>query len=258
MAKNYHYTTEELLFIEHNWKTKSDKEIGRILSRTLESISRQRKKYGWMKAKGRPAKKTVDDALQALASSNPMAFDMSLSGLSKEQRLEIYKTNFNRNHRYMYVKEELKDRELEYYKHKYVDFMDTVETITPQEEDALHHMIMTDINISRVRRHIKRMEDDSEDGNPMVFGLYDTLEKAEKRFVEYQKILNVTREKRLSKDKEQSETIATIVQAYRNKNARQELGRQAGLLQIYKEKCRDDMSSNRYLLGGSNDVQNKN
>ena len=92
----------------------------------------------------------------------------------------------------------------------------------------------------------------------MVFGLYDTLEKAEKRFVEYQKILNVTREKRLSKDKEQSETIATIVQAYRNKNARQELGRQAGLLQIYKEKCRDDMSSNRYLLGGSNDVQNKN
>lgn len=254
MAKNYHYTTEELLFIEHNWKTKSDKEIGRILSRTPESISRQRKKYGWMKAKGRPAKATVDDALHALANSNPMAFEMSLSGLSKEQRLEIYKTNFNRNPRYAYVKLELRDEELEYYKHKYVDFMDSVETITPQEEDALHHMIMTDINISRVRRHIKRMEDESEDGNPMVFGLYDTLEKAEKRFVEYQKILNVTREKRLSKDKEQSETIATVVQAYRNKNARQELGRQAGLLQIYKEKCKDDMNSRRYLLGGSYDI----
>ena len=253
MTKKYHYTDEELTFIEHNWKSHTDKEIAQILGRTVESVSRQRKKFGWIKSNGRPSaeskKKAAQDANVNYKASNFLR-EVSFANMDKNQRLAIYKQNFATNPRYPTVKHELSEGEMKTYVHKYVDFMDSVDTMTPQEEDSLHHMIMTDINISRIRRHIKRMEDDDEEGRPLAYGIYDTLEKAEKRFVEYQKILNVTREKRLQKDKEHNETIHTIVQTYRNKLARQELGRRAGLMEIFKEKCQEDMSKYRYLLGG--------
>lgn len=254
MSKKYHYTDEELTFIEHNWKTHTDKEIAQILGRTVESVGRQRKKFGWIKKNGRPSvesKKTA--ALESASGFKQSDFyrEISFANMDKNQRLEIYKQNFAANPRYATVKNELAGDEMRVYVHKYVDFMDSIDTMTPQEEDSLHHMIMTDINISRIRRHIMRTEEDSEDGNALTYGLYDTLEKAEKRFVEYQKILNVTREKRLTKDKEQKETIHTIVQTYKNKMARQELGRRAGLMEIFQEKCQEDMSKYRYLLGGS-------
>lgn len=253
MSKNYHYTDEELTFIEGNWKTHTDKEIAQILGRTVESVGRQRKKFGWIKRNGRPS---ADDKKKAAVSSDAtydtsnFMREISFANMDKDQRLAIYKQNFAANPRYSTVKDELTEIEMKVYVHKYVDFLDAVDTMTTQEEDSLHHMIMTDINISRVRRHIKKTEEESEDGNPLIYGLYDTLEKAEKRFVEYQKILNVTREKRLAKDKEQKENIHTIIQTYRNKMARQELGRRAGLMEIFKEKCQEDMSKYRYLLGG--------
>jgi hypothetical protein len=253
MAKKYHYTDEELTFIEHNWKSHTDKEIAQILGRTVESVGRQRKKFGWIKANGRPSAETKKQAaVSSEATYNVSGFlrEISFTNMDKNQRLEIYKQNFATNPRYATVIKELSEDEMRVYVHKYVDFMDAVDTMTSQEEDSLHHMIMTDINISRVRRHIKKAEEESEDGNPLIYGLYDTLEKAEKRFVEYQKILSVTREKRLQKDKEQKETIHTIVQTYRSKLARQELGRRAGLMEIFKEKCQEDMSKYRYLLGG--------
>jgi len=253
MAKKYHYTDEELTFIEHNWKSHTDKEIAQILGRTVESVGRQRKKFGWIKANGRPSAETKKKAAletDHTFTSSDFLREISFSNMDKNQRLEIYKQNFAANPRYATVKNELIEDEMRTYVHKYVDFMDSVDTMTPQEEDSLHHMIMTDINISRIRRHIRRMEEDGEDGQPLAYGIYDTLEKAEKRFVEYQKILNVTREKRLQKDREHNETIHTIVQTYRNKLARQELGRRAGLMEIFKEKCKEEMSTHRYLLGG--------
>ncbi len=256
MAKSYHYTEEELKFIETNYLSHSDKELAQILGRTQESIQRQRKKYNWSKKNGRPSaadkrKAFTENAAKTSPASLSSMKRISMGSMDKNQRLEIFKESMTNLPRYNMVQQELSEEELEIYVHKYIDFMSSVDTMTPQEEDSLHHMIMTDLNISRVRRHIRNGElENEEGGNPLIYGLYDTLEKAEKRFVEYQKILSVTREKRLAKDKEQKETIHTVVQSYRNKLARQELGRQAGLMEIFREKCKEDMSSYRYLLGG--------
>lgn len=254
MTKRYHYTEEEIVFIENNWQGRTDKEIATALSRTEESVARQRKKYGWIKSNGRPSTEQVRQAkIERATKAAASGESFSLSGLNKDERLKLYKKNFaGVNRRYALLLDELKDSEFEYYKHKYVDFMDSVDTITPQEEDSLHHMIMTDINISRIRIRIRKCEEETaEDSSPMVYGLYDTLDKSEKRYLEYQKALNVTREKRLAKEKEQKETITTVVQLYRNKLAREEVGRQAGLMEIFKKKALEDMNKNRYLLGGS-------
>jgi hypothetical protein len=249
VPKSYHYTEEELKFIELNWQTRSDKEIAQILARTEESVARQRKKFGWLKPAGRPTREQIKETV--IKNVNEGKTNFSLSHMDKEQRLEIYKTSFDQNHeRYKMLRNELHDDELAYYKHKYLSFIDSVDSLHHTEEDALHHMIMADITISRIRKRIKEAEiDNALHNQPMIFGLYEALDKTEKKFVEYQKVLNTTRAQRLSKEKEHKETIATIVQIYRNSMAREELGRQAGLMEIFKEKCADDMSKNRYLLG---------
>lgn len=248
MANNYHYSPEEEKFLKENWKIKTDEEIGRILGRNADSVARKRKDMGLSKKNGRPSKKERRKAKLERASSSPT--DYNLGALDKAERLEIYKKNFTRNPRYGILLQELHTYEMEYYKHKYVEFMDSVDTITIQEEDALHHMIMSDISISRIRKRIKDMEEaNDEDDRPLVFGLYDSLDKSEKKFMDYQKILRVTRESRLKENKEEKETFATIVNMYRSKQAREEMGRQAGLMDVYKTLCKDEMKASKYLLG---------
>lgn len=248
MARGYHYSGEEEKFLRDNWKTKTDEEIGRILGRTPESVARKRKSLDLIKRPGRPSKEEIKEAKLERVASNPS--DVNLAALDKTERLEIYKKNFNRNPRYESLNMELHKYEFEYYRHKYVEFMDSVDTITIQEEDALHHMIMADISISRIRRRIKDMEEENEENDkPLIFGLYETLDKAEKKFMDYQKILRVTRESRLKENKEEKETFSTMVNVYRSKKTKEEMGRQAGLMEVYKDLCEKDMKSRRYLLG---------
>lgn len=248
MSKGYHYSDEEVEFIKANWETKTDKQIAKVLGRSEESVQRQRKKYGMSKGSGRPSNEDIEKAKMERASKKPDSYN--LASLDKNQRLEIYKQNFNKNPRYSTLIGELHGDEFEYYKHKYVEFMDSVDTITIQEEDSLHHMIMADISISRIRRNIKLMEEEKEEEDrPLIFGLYDTLDKAERKFMEYQKILRVTRESRLKENKEEKETFVTMVNMYRNRVAREEMGRQAGIINAYKEICKDEMKASRYLLG---------
>lgn len=243
------FSEEEIKFIENNYKVRTDSELAKILNRTELSIARQRAIHGWKKDNGRPSAKKIKENLITAAAEgfSPMSF----SGLSKDQRIEIYKQQFDKNPRYMLLRNELYPEELEYYKHKYVEFMDGVDTITLQEEDALHHMIMNDISISRMRKKIIEMERSVENGDSKIinYGLYTYLKDFEDKFISYQKTLRVTREGRLKEDKEQKETFATLVQAYRNRATREELGNQAALMDVYKSKCQEDMKASRYLLG---------
>jgi hypothetical protein len=248
MAKGYHYSDGEMAFLKANWRTMTDEEIGKQLGRSPESVARKRKSIGLVKRSGRPSREEVKEAKLENAHRHPST--SNLAALDKTERLEIYKKNFNRNPRYPSLKKELHNDEMELYKHKYVDFMDSVETITIQEEDSLHHMIMADMSISRIRCKIKDMEEENDmNDRPLVFGLYDSLDKAEKKFMEYQKILRVTRESRLKENKEEKETFATMVNLYRSKAVREEMGRQAGLMSKYKDMCENDMKTRRYLLG---------
>lgn len=248
MNNRKHFDADELKFIEQNYRFRTDKDIAKILNRTEKAIARQRDIHNWKKDNGRPSQKTVsENTIKAIAENGP-AF--SFAGLTKEQRIEIYKQNFDKNPRYPILVQELHKEELDYYKHKYIEFLDGVDTITLQEEDALHHMIMADVYISRTRRKIKDMETEHQEmKKPLVFGLYEMLDGFETKFMKYQQILRVTREGRLKEDKEQKETFATLVQIYRNKATREEMGNQAALLDLYKNKCSEDMKASRYLLG---------
>lgn len=242
------FTQDELEFIEQNYRFRTDKQIAAILGRNEKAIMRQRDIHGWKKDNGRPTQQKVKENTQKAVEEglNPFSF----AGLDKDQRIEVYKTQFNKNPRYSQLMAELHQDEFQYYRHKYIEFLDSVDTVTLHEEDTLHHMLMTDISISRLRKKIKDMEvNNAETSQPILWGLYGYLKEAEEAFRKYQQTLRVTREGRLKEDKEEKETFASLVQMYRNKATKEEMGNQASLMEIYKNKCYEEMKASRYLLG---------
>lgn len=242
MAGNRFSRTEEE-YLKENWFQKTDDEIAAILGRSNRAIKEKRKLLGLEKGPGRPAQDGIKKAIM----KNPT--EANLSGVDKSDRINFFKNNFDRNPRYSRLKKELSDDDLEFYKHKYVEFIDSVETMTIQEEDMLHHMIMSDIHISTIRQQIKSCQDAETKDSPFPMGLYQELKNAEDRLINYHKNLRVTREQRLNKDKEEKVTITSLIKVFQERRAREEFGKQAGVMQFNMEQAKKDMDKFRFLLG---------
>lgn len=243
----HHWKAWEDEILKKNWENQSDKEIAATVGRTEESVARRRKILGFSKKNGRPKNSTRKDAIF----KNPN--DYSLAQLSKEDRIQFYKTQFEKNFRYPYLEKILMTDELVYYKHKYIEFLDSIDTITLQEEDLVHNMIMTEVQIIRIQEQIKdQLEDyrDSDATHPPPQYLYKDLSDAEDRYLKYQTKLNLTREQRLKSNREEKITITRMVRAFQDKKNRAEAGNTAGIFSYFTKQCRDDMDKMNFLLGG--------
>jgi len=245
----HHFKAWEDEIVKENWQTKTDEWIGEKIGRTAEAVARRRKALGFTKKSGRPAKKTRQDAIF----TNPTEYN--LSQLSKDDRLEFYKTKFTQNKRYQWLQRTLMDDELEYYRIKYIETIDSLDSISLQEEDLLHNMIMTEIQIIRLQVQVKDQlqqyyDNDDDEARPPPQWLYKDLSEAEARYVRYQEKLKLTREQRLKTDKEEKITIAAMVRSFLDAQNRQRAGEMAGQMSYGMKKCKDDMDKMQFLIGG--------
>lgn len=246
MAK-HHWKAWEDEILKNSWETKTDKEIADLVGREEKAVTRRRKLMGFSKKNGRPKSSTR----KANILKNPNEY--SLAQLNKEDRIEFYKTQFENNFRYTYLVRILMEDEIVYYKHKYIEFLDSIDTITLQEEDLVHNMIMTEVQILRIQEQIKNQLEDYRDGDdthPPPQYLYKDLSDAEERYIKYQTKLNLTREQRLKSNREEKITITGLVQAFQDKKNRADAGNTAGVFSYFTDKCRDDMNKMNFLLGG--------
>jgi len=245
-----HFTAWEDQVIRDEWETSTDEEIASRIGRTIEAISRRRKILGFVKTNGRPKKSTRKKAIFG----DPNEYN--LSKLSKEDRIEFYKSKFDKNPRYQWLLKTLMDDELEYYQIKYIEMLDALDSITHQEEDILHNMIMKEIQITRIQTQIKEAledyldQDEDDERRPPPQYLYQDLDKAEQQYVKYQEKLRLTREQRLKIDKEEKITIASLVKDLLDKENRQRAGEIAGHLSYFTDRCKEDMLKSKFLLGG--------
>lgn len=244
LVSNRHYSESEISYITRNWQYKTDKEIGRHIGRTEQSVAEKRNELGFKKIGGRPG---LAASIQSMINDGT---EEALSHLSKKDRVLLLKEHFNRNPRYPRLVEELSEQDLEFYKHKYIEFMETVDTLHVQEEDMLHHMIMSDLHISRIRRQIRRAEEkEIEEDVPIPAHLYMELKVSEERLVQYHKTLRITREQRLSKEREEKVTLSGLVKAFADKKARAEFGHQASVMEFNTDQARKQMNKLKYVLG---------
>ncbi len=247
-SRKGHFTSWEDQVIRDSWQTETDEEIGNRVGRTDEAIARRRKHLGLSKKNGRPRKASRKAAIL----ENPTEY--SLAKLSKEDRIAFYRTQFNKNLRYGWLLRILLTEELQYYKMKYIEVMDSLDSITHQEEDLLHNMIMKDIQIMRLQSQIKEQlehyyDEDEEERRPPPQYLYQDLDKAEQAYVKYQEKLKLTREQRLKTDREEKVTVASIVREYQDAEKRSRGGEIAGQLSYFTQRCKDDMVKMNFLIG---------
>jgi len=145
--------------------------------------------------------------------------------------------------------------ELPYYQHKYIEFLDNVDSITLQEEEILHNMLMTEIQILRIQEQIAEAvvayrDSDDEDKRPPPQYLYKDLNDAESRYARYHKDMNLTREQRLKTNREERITITSMVSSLLEARNRAKAGNTAGMMSYFTDKCRDDMNKMDFLIGG--------
>jgi hypothetical protein len=243
-----HFTAWEDQVVRDEWQTETDEVIAERIGRTAEAIARRRKHLGLVKKNGRPRKASRKAAIL----ENPN--EHSLSKLSKEDRIAFYRSKFNKNIRYGWLLRILLTEELEYYKAKYIEVMDNLDSITHQEEDLLHNMIMKDIQIMRLQSQIKEQleryyDEDEEERRPPPQYLYQDLDKAETAYVKYQEKLKLTREQRLKTDREEKVTVTSLVREYQDAEKRRGGGQIAGQLSYFTQRCKDDMVKMGFLLG---------
>ena len=244
-----HFTAWEDQVIRDEWQTETDFDIGERIDRTEEAISRRRKTLGLSKKNGRPRRASRKAAIL----ENPT--EHSLSKLSKDDRIKFYKTKFDQNTRYGWLLRILLEEEMEYYKTKYIEIMDSMDSITHQEEDLLHNMIMKDIQIMRLQSQIKEQleryyDEDEDERRPPAQYLYQDLDKAEQSYIKYQEKLKLTREQRLKTDREEKITVSSLVREFKDMEKRARSGAIAGTLSYFTQKCKDDMVKMEFLIGG--------
>jgi hypothetical protein len=238
-----HFDRAEEEVIKRNYMYKTDEELAAMLGRSPRAIKLKRKRMELAKSQGRRKKAITKEMILKSAA------DPNLSHLEKDDRIELFKANFHRNPRYSRLCKELEEDDLEFYKHKYVEFLDSVDTITPQEEDMLHHLIMEDIHLSHIRQQIKDEQQKAKDGEGIFpIALYSELKSVQDRLIKYQQSLRVTRDQRLEKDKEEKITIVSLVKSFQDKKNKEEAGRQASVMSYYTDKCKDEMLTWRYLM----------
>lgn len=235
--------------IREDWQTHTDEQIAEKIGRTLKAVERRRKILGLTKRNGRPTNEQRTEAIY----TNPTEYN--LAKLSKEDRISFYKAQFEKNPRYRWLTVMLMDDEVDYYKHKYIETIDSLDSITMQEEDLLHNMIMKEISIIRIQTRIKQQEQewkDADDDNkpPLNMGLYRDLNDAEKQYVSYQEKLKLTREQRLKTDREEKITIAAMVRAFLDAKNKERAGKLAGQMAYSTSQCKDDMTKMNFLLSG--------
>lgn len=250
MAKKGLFEEWEDELIRQQWQTTTDSDIAAQIGRTAKAVARRRKILGYSKKNGRPGAHTQKKNII----ENPTEYN--LSKLSKEDRLKFYKTQFDKNPRYNFIINTLLADEIEYYKHKYIEIIDSLDSISLQEEDLLHNMIMKEIHIMRLQREIKeqtqaRRDAPEDDKPPINLSLYQNLENAEKQYVNYQEKLKMTRQQRLKTDKEHKTTITSLVREFLDMETKHKAGNLAGKMAYYKKTCKDDMSKMNFLLGDS-------
>jgi len=239
----------ELQILKTHWQSMTDKEIGERLGRDADAIYRKRRVLGLQKGNGRP----TNDSRKKAAMEQPTEY--SLAQLSKDERVKFYKSQFSSNWRYKHLLRILLAGEVEYYKHKYIEMINSMDSITIVEEDLLHNMIMCEIQIIRIQEQIKTeleafKDADDDDARPPPQYLYKDLNDSEQRYIKYQRELNLTRQQRMKDNREEDVTIATIVQGLLDKRNRADADRLAGEMGYFSKRCRNDMDKMDFLLGG--------
>lgn len=251
----------ETLYIQNKYTIMSDIEIAADLDRDVGSITRKRRAMGLHKgARGktdveeRPlvGKKPEGAIYDSLLDEDTVANREILSKLSEVDKKRFFKRMFENTVRYEELKETLSSNELERYSEKYISYISEFETLLKTEEDTLHMAIMEYIRAHRTLVRQKQLIVGIANGtvpanSPGIDMLNSQYKECLDTYNKLMKNLSATREQRLKAHKEDSFSLATVVQALQDKDIRERVGREAAIIAAAGEKAKEAMKTQGLL-----------
>lgn len=234
--KGKHLTQYEKEYIRDNHQRLSDERIAKVLGRYVATITNERRRKGYRKGPGRTKNIDVPSEMEQLMEKSPV-------DLEDEERQRLLKQRFEATKRHNRLVDILTDPELDFYTTKYMEFLHSVETLTPTEEDSLHLMIMELIIQQQLFKKKKEGDGDSKDFNWFEKAYHDSVD----RFGKLQRALKASREQRLKDRSESKVNISTIVQGFRDKESRKRIGENAALIEAARDVWKKQNSE--HILG---------
>ena len=276
MPKGGRLTGSEIEFIRQNCLTLSDEDIANKLDRTIETISRNRKKLGIHKG-SRGGIKTVGVSPDGLAL--PVKMD-------DQQRKEFFKTKLVNSFFYSNIQRQFSEEEIEFYIEEWtalcLQFQDIVTTETRQIDELIKASIMD----NRILRNIKIVEDEIElltkevdelrdhptfDGDIEMQQRDDTLlamvnnmsGQSKSMAVDHHKLvdlknkllgeLNARRRDRIEQIQKGGTNFLSLIEAFQNEKVREIQGRHAELVKLAKDVKKASWHQEHMFPDGSKD-----
>jgi hypothetical protein len=230
-SKRGRFSTQEDEFIQSHYRLMTDRELAASLNRTKEAVFARRRV---LQLTDKNAKQVQDPEKYRAAFINALPDDLKQKEILKELRSSpLYKSMSNGK--------VLGKQEIALYEDKWVGFLmdPSIETMTEMEKDALHNVIMAQIDEMRYRADDKlKYSREIRDCREII--------------LKFQETLNVQRKQRLKNQNDQAVNFTNLIKELKDPNIRRIAGEEAAMLKFIAEKFYNDKLGTNILSGKNN------
>jgi hypothetical protein len=286
MPKNPYLKPQELEYIRSNCLDKTDEQIAKELKRDIRTIKYARRKLGI--AKGSKGSIKTDIVRKEKTSKAEPSVSSKRIGqhLTEAQRKEFFKTQLVNSLYYDNLKEQFTESEIKFYLEEFAALSIQFEDILATEKRQIDELIKAEIMGNRILRNIRVAEDEIEKTIEEVDVLrkatdIDNDEDAQERDAQlmnlvrsmhaqaqimtndYQKNvdsrnrlldqLNARRKDRIDQIKKSNTTFVGLIEAFRDRQTREEYGKHMELVRLAKEKKKSEWRKPNVFPDGTKD-----
>lgn len=204
---------------------------------SLQTICRIKKKLGVERYDKRTRGEKIIDRAEFIAT------------LPEKEKVTELKKDLKSSALFKEVKKTLTEDEKKLYEEQFIEFMmdPTIETMTASERDSLHHTIMLNIQIFRLR------EDEllaKKQGKRL--SRVREIKECQDMILKYQENLNVSRKQRLKNQNDQAISFSSLIKELKDPSIRGSVGEEAAMLKWMAEKTYNDKLGQNILSGKNN------
>jgi hypothetical protein len=227
----------------------TDKEMAAFLSRSEEAVMQKRRKMG-LKKSGQDAEKSIEAAIEA---HNEVRSTTALQDLTDSQKRAELISQLVNSPRWARCQTIFSEEELRTYKHDWVEFRMTYDSLNPVELGTLHVLLLAQIRLDRYQR-MEREIKESHKGwtNELQTALVSVHREIREMNEVYMKALDklsASREARIKREGEQKVTLLTLLKELELKEGREKMAKESDALKFIGQIERDRLSKEGYLRG---------
>ena len=241
-------------YLNQNFRSMTDKEMGAFLERTPESIMQKRRKLGLKKDKA-----SAEESIEAtVAVHNEVRGTTALHDLTESQRRAELSNILLSSPIWAECKDMFDTNEMEYYKTRWIDFRMTYDSLNPVELDTLHVMLVALLRLNRYQKLEKSLRNEftgpADEMKNSLVSVHREIKEMNEVYMKAMSTLSVSRDQRIKREGEQKVTLLTLLRELELKEGREKMARESDALKFIGTLERDRLTGDGHLRGEKSDA----